>query len=79
MSLFSPQINEGRVVAVGPGRRKGADGELIPMGTCVQQQPISHLFRTLPFLRNNLCFPNNFSLCEAAHERGRETEIALIS
>merc|ERR1712205_11496 len=29
------QINEAKVVAVGPGRRKGADGELIPMGVKV--------------------------------------------
>jgi hypothetical protein len=30
--VLTAQINEGLVVAVGPGRRKGADGELIPMG-----------------------------------------------
>ena len=35
------------MVAVGPGRRKGADGELIPMGTCTS---LSQLLQVLPVL-----------------------------
>lgn len=42
------QINEGRVLAVGPGRRKG-DGELIPVGTFILDWSFSRPFRTLLF------------------------------
>ena len=47
--LFLRQINEAKVVAVGPGRRKGANGDLIPMGARTRDLRVKVASSSEPF------------------------------